>query len=347
MVRLKRLFEAMAARLSVNLIGTGLGSAGGYGWALDARLIAETLCDAGFDVTAIDANLSRGDGFRNHLAARLRREWQGLRHRAGRGKDLNIFLERVPHQMFAAARRQVLIPNQEWFMPKWQRHLGRFDAVICKTRAAEEIFSRLGCRTRFSSFTSQDKRQPGFEPKRREFLFVLGKRTSIGERVLDVWARHPEWPQLVLVGHKITDVPAPSNVRLIRTYIPDEEVARLQNGYLFHLAVTAAEGFGHKLSEGLSCGAIVITTDAPPMNELITRERGFLVEWDRSEPKCLGTEYHFSAAGLEKTVEACLRASPVECEMMAQAARTWFESNDRFFRRALPELLREISTSGK
>jgi glycosyltransferase involved in cell wall biosynthesis len=244
--------------------------------------------------------------------------------------------------MFPAARRQVLIPNQEWFLSRWEKHLRRFDAVICKTRAAEEIFSRLGCRTSFSSFTSQDRRDPNGGPKRREFLAVLGKRAGIAERLLPLWARHPEWPRLTIVGDRIlatTDLP---NVRLIRDYVPEDEIARMQNEHLFHLAVTAAEGFGHKHNEGLSCGAVVITTDAPPMNEIVGPDRGLLVKWNRSNPKALGTEYYFDESDLEQTVERCLKLNTDEIEAFSRRARAWFEDNDRFFREALPKILLTI-----
>lgn len=336
----------MSRQPTVNIIGTQLDSLRGYGLAVDGGIVADALRQAGFDVAHINSHFYWGEGLKNDIRARAAREFQGFCYRFLRKRfpqrDINIFLERVPHQMFPAARHQVLIPNQEWFHSRWERHLKHFDAVICKTRAAEEIFSKLGCRTCFSSFSSQDKRELSQGPKHREFFMVSGKRTDLADRVIALWSRHPEWPWLTLVGHRISTTTDFPNVRLIRDYVPDDAIRRMQNEHLFHLAVTAAEGFGHKLNEGLSCGAIVLTTDAPPMNEIIRPDRGLLVKWNRSNPKALGTEYHFDETDLERAVERCLKLKAEEIEGLSSRARGWFESNDQFFRETLPKILRDI-----
>jgi glycosyltransferase involved in cell wall biosynthesis len=141
--------------------------------------------------------------------------------------------------------------------------------------------------------------------------------------------------------------PAPGfdapNIRRIERYLDEEEVIRLQNEHLFHLCVSRAEGFGHKLNEGMSCGAIVIATDAPPMNELITPERGLLVKYSHSERMNAGTAYDFDEADLERTIEKCLRLTTPEIEQLSRNARRWFEDNDRYFRARLPEALRELA----
>jgi glycosyltransferase involved in cell wall biosynthesis len=178
--------------------------------------------------------------------------------------------------------------------------------------------------------------------KKREFLMVLGRRRGVAERVLSIWARHPEWPTLTICGRRLPRDVALSNVRLVHDFISAEELTRLQNEVLFHLAVTKAEGFGHKLNEGFSCGAIVIATDAPPMNEIVAPDRGFLVGWTESHPKALGREYEFDEVSLEKTVTRCLALREEEVARLSANARAWFESNDQFFRRTLPFQLREL-----
>jgi hypothetical protein len=37
------------------------------------------------------------------------------------------------------------------------------------------------------------------------------------------------------------------------------------------------EGYGHYINEGRSVGAVVVTTDYPPMNELVSERDGFLI----------------------------------------------------------------------
>jgi glycosyltransferase involved in cell wall biosynthesis len=236
----------------------------------------------------------------------------------------------------------VLIPNQEWFHLKWRKHLPQFDRVICKTLHAQEIFAKLSCPTSFSSFTSRDRRIRSGAPKTREFLLMVGNRRGITDRVLGLWARRPEWPRLIVSGRHIPpgiDLP---NAVLMRDFVPEEEIIRLQNTCRFHICVTAAEGVGHKYAEALSCGAVVLATDGPPMNEIIQPDRGLLVKWERTNPKFLGTEFHFDEADLERTIERCLQLSEAEIATISANGRDWYEKNDRFFRSELPRILRDV-----
>ena len=177
---------------------------------------------------------------------------------------------------------------------------------------------------------------------RRDFLCLLSKRNSAQKRVLALWARHPEWPQLTIVGKSPVMDFTPPNVRLIQHFLSDQELMRLQNDHQFHLCVTTAEGFGHKLNEGMACGAIVIATDGPPMNELITPERGLLVKYESCQPQGLGTAFQFDAADLERTIEKCLRLTAEEIERLSVNARAWFEENDRYFRDRFPQIVRDL-----
>jgi hypothetical protein len=338
----------MTIRPSVNVIAPDFA----YGLGHSGKLAAEVLANASFKVRLLHADyLDKQDKteFYIKVKSHVMRGWRqvcGLPpFRNFLRRDVNIFLERLHPNLFKMARRQILIPNQEWFFEKDRPHLREIDLVVCKTLHAEEIFSKLGCRTAFSSFTSTDRRMLNSRPKRREFFLMSGKREGIVEPILRLWARHPEWPMLTVSSRRIPDNLALPNVRPIRDYVPAEEIAQLQNEYLFHLGITAAEGFGHKLNEAMSCGALVITTDGPPMNELVRPERGFLVKWNRTSPKSLGAEFHFDENDLEQTIEDCLRLSPQEADRMAHNARDWFEKNDRFFRRTLPEIVHNLFTA--
>jgi hypothetical protein len=312
------------------------------------RIVAEVLRGAGFAVDLIHGDYHDDSGNLREKKSRLMRLgriWsrppllrQFMRH------DANIFLERIHPEWFGLAHRQILIPNQEWFPGDKVPLLPEIDLVVCKSRHAEEIFSKIGCRTAFSSFTSPDCRRPHPEPKRREFLLLGGIWPAVSDRVIRLWNRHPEWPALTVAGQNTSERLHPPNVRLIKKYLPPEEKIVLQNTHLFHIAVTAAEGFGHKLNEAMSCGGLVIATDGAPMNELVQPDRGFLVRCERTTPKNLGTEFHYSEEELERAIGKCLRLASDEIERLAANARNWFEQNDRFFRNALPAILQNPVT---
>ena len=255
--------------------------------------------------------------------------------------DVNLFFEFVVPSWFSHARANVLIPNQEWFREGAERHLKRFDLVLCKTRHGEAIFQGLGCRTSFVSFTTVDRRTPVAAHDRRGLFHLAGRSLQKGTAALvALWAAHPEWPTLTIVQHPeratVVDLP---NVRWVVNYIPDDELLALQNRHGIHLQPSEVEGFGHAIVEGLSCGAVVVPTDAAPMNEIVTAERGLLAAWRDSSPMRLGTAYRVDPDALARCIDQALGLDDSAHDRLGAAARAWYDDNDRYFRRHLMEAL--------
>lgn len=253
--------------------------------------------------------------------------------------DTQVFAERVYRGCLPLARRNVLVPNPEWFLPKWLAHLPKFDMILCKTHHAQRIFGRLGCNTRYIGFTSEDRYQPEV-PRQRAFFHLAGHSFTKGTQVLlDTWCRHPEWPLLTVVQNKTDGQRLAENIDHRVGHMDDASLRHLQNSHLFHLCPSEAEGFGHYLMEGLSVGAVVIATDGEPMNELVTPNHGLLIPPARSGTRSLSPCYYVDAQGIEAAVAQALALSPQECERIGYAARTFFVRNDRSFRVRLPSVL--------
>ena len=121
--------------------------------------------------------------------------------------------------------------------------------------------------------------------------------------------------------------------------LDDEDLARLQNEASIYLGPSEAEGFGHALVEAMSAQAIVITTDGPPMNEVVRPGRGFLVAYRSVRPQRLGHRYAVDEEALEATVAGVLSLSAEARIEIGQNAREWYIENDRFFRQALLDAL--------
>lgn len=299
----------------------------GVGLSRDMGLIAEVLSGAGQRVELV--------GYRGNKLGNRLLEGGLWGRRALRGRvDVQIFVERVYQRCLPLAHRNVLIPNPEWFLPKWQRHLPRFERVFCKTRHAEGIFQALGCKTVLTGFTSNDLFDPAV-PRERAFFHLAGRSTAKGtDVVLATWRRHPEWPLLTVVQHPKVAQPGPpaANISHRVGYLDALELRQLQNSHRFHLCPSEAEGFGHYLVEGLGIGAVVLATDAPPMNELVTSTRGLLIEPARCVHRGLVDFNCIDEAGLEEAVERALALSEEQCEVLGIAGRSFFLDNDRRFR---------------
>ncbi|HXS73185.1 MAG TPA: glycosyltransferase [Rhodanobacteraceae bacterium] len=248
-----------------------------------------------------------------------------------------MLLEHIRPEDLPFARCNLFLPNPEWCDKRDVELLPRVDGVLLKTAHAEPIFRRLVCRTAQIGFTSNDRLDASV-PREATFFHLAGRSCNKGtERLLAIWEKHPEWPQLTVLQNPRSALSRVSSDNLVHRidYIGDAELKRLQNANAFHVCCSETEGFGHYIVEAMSVGAVVLTTDAPPMNELVAPGRGLLVGYDRTGRQHLATTYQFSESALEATVQRCLAMSEGERIAMGKRARAWFEGNSAGFPKRL------------
>jgi hypothetical protein len=95
--------------------------------------------------------------------------------------------------------------------------------------------------------------------------------------------------------------------------------------------VSETDAWGHYLVEALGVGAITLTTDAPPMNELVAPDRGLLVPYSATGTMALATTYYFDQKGFEASVEQALSLSDERLRAISSQARDWFQHNQQTF----------------
>ena len=306
----------------------------GVGLSRDLRLLADALRRAGFDVHLSPIGRGKLRKWFRPLWMRGKLLSQRLRGGGALRFDANIMLEHIRPEDMPAARLNFFIPNPEWCLPTDVDLLARVDAVLTKTRHAEAIFTARGCRVAPIGFTSEDRHDPQVARKRTFFHLAGRSRNKGTQQLLALWRRHPEWPLLTVVQSpreaKVL-TPEAGNIDHRVDYIDDAELSRLQNGNWFHLCPSETEGFGHYLVEAMSVGAVTITTDAPPMNEMIAADRGVLVDHARTDTQFLATTYYFDDAMMEAAIERVLSQDDSELAALGSRARDWFLQNDREF----------------
>lgn len=301
----------------------------GVGLDSDVSLLTKAIEQAGHKVTF------------NHCRSRsIFKKWFSQKPQY----DANIFLERIFPVWFGSAKKNILIPNQERFPERHIKRLEKIDHVLCKSRHAEQIFSALGSKTKYISFTSKDLHLNDEIPDYGIFFHLAGRSTLKGtDTILKLWEKHPEWPTLTIVQHK-DNAPesVPKNVRLIAEYLPYSELIKLVNKHGIHLCTSLSEGWGHYIVEAMSSNSIVVTTDAPPMNELITDQRGTLVPFHKKEPRHLGTNFSVDPDLLEEKISDLISQDTQSKQEKAKRARNWFEENNKQFSTNINTALSEI-----
>jgi glycosyltransferase involved in cell wall biosynthesis len=315
----------------------------GVGLTRDLQLLADALRAGGCDVTV--TGIRRGKVTKWLRPWARRGEWMLRRLFRGRRAsthDINVMLEHVWPDDAPFARTNVLIPNPEWLLPRDRQRLHRIDHVLAKTRHAEVLFQGLGPAVHYVGFTSVDRMLPEV-PRVAGFFHLAGRSRSKGtERLLALWRRHPEWPRLTVVQspHNARPGEPVPNIDHQVGYMDDATLQALQNSHWFHLCPSETEGYGHYLTEAMSVGAVVITLDAPPMNELVQAGCGILVPPSADTGRQhLATTYFFDDDAMAAAVEKALAMDEETLRKMGECARAQFLANEASF---APRLLRVI-----
>lgn len=334
----------------------------GGGLRTDVDVLTDLLvtsgCDVRFNGRATREPASTVMRVSDALNVRLHHAYGALT--TSRAYDVNLFLESIDPDFIPHARINCLIPNPEWFRDENRPFISKMDWVLCKTRSAVGAFQPLTAHTRYVGFSSMDRREPHIR-RDDELVFLHaagGSRWKGTAPVVEVWRRHPEWPRLHVLrsdalygGEPVEQLMAAPNIEFVTGRLDDATWKRYQNACLVHLCPSEAEGFGHLIVESMSCGAVVVTTDGAPMNELVTPERGLLVRAARSEPMALATRYFVDSLDLERQVACILAMSPDDRRRLGDSARRWYESQCASFAAELTGFIAEakavaVSRSG-
>jgi len=103
------------------------------------------------------------------------------------------------------------------------------------------------------------------------------------------------------------------------------------------------EGYGHSLHESIGCGAVIITTDAPPMNEFIGIDKNLLVPVLRRDPCRLGHLNWVSPDSVAVAVQRALEMTDDQIKAASQAARDGFVQDRDFFRSEFANIVQAAS----
>ncbi len=251
-----------------------------------------------------------------------------------RKADINLFLEDVNPDFFSAAKKNYFIPNPEWYY-KEMPIIAELDMILCKTHEAERIFKQYHPHTVFLGFTSIDRFDSKVKKNYLQALHTAGGSYQKGtDSVVKAWELNPQLPGITIYRQQgRCDYPPLYNMQLFCCFVNDEELIKLQNSYGLHLCPSETEGFGHYIMEALSCEAIPITTNAPPMNEIVTDNR-CLASYTHTSEQRLAINYYVDPIDLGNVVANLMLLSEDELIKIGKNNRQiYLDSKARFEKR--------------
>ncbi|KAJ3008018.1 UNVERIFIED_CONTAM: hypothetical protein HDU68_003264, partial [Siphonaria sp. JEL0065] len=180
------------------------------------------------------------------------------------------------------------------------------------------------------------------------------KRT---DQVYDCWRMHPEWPHLTIVGNRKAvefgvDIPnmedKPKNIH-IYTRVNISTLRELQYKAGVHICPSQQEGYGHYINEARSMGALVVTTNHPPMNEFVVDGvSGILVDHNPPVAEAYQgmQDYFISPANVEKEhvcagIEKVLNISIAKRKEMGRKGREMYDAETKLMVSNIKKLRKE------
>lgn len=254
--------------------------------------------------------------------------------------DINIFLEILDrnNNFFKEYKKlapiNILFPNPEWFLNSWIKHLPGFDLICCKTKHAVKIFSQWTNQCTYTSFTSDNLYIP-ITQKEKSFFHSGGKSVNKGTyQLLEAWNDIQEKLYLFHKNYKSTN----PNISCTNNYVSDIEFIKIKNKILFHIYPAKYEGFGHNIWESMSCGAIIITTDAPPMNEY---NADFYIKSSIGKKHCQARFNEVNIGSLRDKVNQAMKLPDIEILKRITKNKENFKTNDMYFKKRLRTLIKK------
>lgn len=270
---------------------------------------------------------------------------------------VNLFLEDINSAWLVKGRYNIFMINQEIYHDCSM--YGHLDCIIVKTRYAQRLMEDFKRKNHYSFYilytkhTSKDIYLPNIEKDYQQVIHAPGKSPYKNTlHVLNAWAEHPEWPLLHVVARPdklpyIMNFQNHPNIRIHSKRLSNQELGELQSKCGLHICTSISEGWGHYLNEARSSGGVVMSTDAAPMNELVTVETGILVPTSSHTTKqfVIGPiEFNYiDTASIEKGMSHYKSLSWMEKIQMGQASRAAYEEDTRFFQVTLLHYFQSIN----
>lgn len=302
----------------------------------DARIIRSVLGESAVKIRTVPGQCYEQPKVQNDRALGLMKT-----------SDTAIFLEHIYESSeLLSYDRRIFIANPEWLLPSDEHRVlaGFVTEFWHKTRSGMELLSAKFPNHvhTYIGFTSLDHSPASIAPDYSAMGHFCGK--AMGRRhtqeLLNIWAENPQLPQLTVHfhDHRIPDVAGwlqNGNIRLKLGMMLEEDFRQEFAMHGIQLCTSSTEGFGHHINEARAVGALVVTLDAPPMNELIDATSGVLVPYTEASAHHNGFFYKSTQDQLLEAIIKVIGMPTEERASLGKSARQRFVEERKTFSAAL------------
>lgn len=271
--------------------------------------------------------------------------------------DIHIYISNADKVWFPYSEKKYFMVNHELFYQSEAdaEILSQIDTALCRTDIGSKWAEKIKTEHNFNYRIATTRFTTYFQEKQiiKHWNIILH---SAGEHhwkqtdaIIKTWQKYQDLPVIIITctGQCYRNVESilksgghPTNIILHKKLLEHEDFVLLKNKIGIHLCPSIVEGYGHYINEARKIKSLVITTNAPPMNELIDETSGILINCSSYGTKKNGTSLCF--VSVEDIHEAVIKAQQMSIEekkQMANNAYDKFIADTKTFETSIIEML--------
>jgi len=254
----------------------------------------------------------------------------------------NIFM--INHELFDYDYLMNQIKKQKRDIPEYDYNK-KIDLFLCKTMACVEFIKKWNLKYMYTKFTTL---MPIINTKKdyNQFLHTAGssplKNTDV---IINIWNKLNKkititcYDRCLINLKKYVKLLDNKYINLLDRKQEPEKIIQLCNSIGNHLCPSMIEGYGHYINQGRITSSIVLTIDAPPMNELVNENNGILIPYSKKILRKNGSlAYVISEHDLLHGINKMLSLTDKQREKMGIQLKAEYEKDTIFFDKKMKEL---------
>jgi len=280
---------------------------------------------------------------------------------------MNIFIQDVNDKNFLKnAKYNLVVINQELFFHNGVHKnspIYDIDYVLCKSSIAVKLAKKFKMEYKFKykiykiGFTTIFPKIKTLKNYNEMIHSAGSHHWKQTDTIVKLWLKHPELPKITItcekqcyknIKHLLKNKKLPENIVIYKKLIPFDKYIKLKNEIGIHITPSLIEGFGHYINEARIVGATILTSNYPPMNELVNKECGVLVNCSKLLIKRNKSKIcYINENDLLKGITKIISMSDQEKEKLGENAYNSYIKEKKYFTKRMNLLIDKLSNKNK